>query len=281
MMYNAPMNSAPTQDPDDAPPKGSPRDILGVWTRATTTVAAVFMRPPLVLAGCDPVPPARGAIAAAARGFPIVGLIIGVIAGLAFLFARAVGLTLELAAIIAIALAAYAGGALGESGLARSADALAAGGSRADVLAAMRRRTHGTYGIIVLIAVFAIKVWALASLGGIAAAIAALIAAATLSRAAIPALLHTMSPARDHGLAADAGKPDRNETILALALGAAVTLLLLGPWTGLVALAVGAACAFKFYFLGNRFTGGVTGALLGAAQQGAEVGVLLAVVAMR
>jgi adenosylcobinamide-GDP ribazoletransferase len=259
---------------------GSP-DVLAAWARATTTVAAVFMRPPLTLAGADPAPPERGAIAAAARGFPIVGLIIGTGAGLAFLFARGLGLTMELAAVIAVAITAWGSGALGESGLARSADALAGGGNRADVLAAMRRRSHGTYGIIVLVAVIALKIWTLAALGGTAAAIAALVAGATFSRCVIPALLHTMSPARDHGLAADAGKPDRNETILALALGAAVTLLLLGPLTGLVALLIGAAGAFKFYYLGNRFTGGVTGALLGAAQQGAEVGVLLAVVAMR
>jgi adenosylcobinamide-GDP ribazoletransferase len=256
-------------------------DVLAAWIRATTTVAAVFMRPPLTLAGSNPVPPARGAIAAAARGFPVIGLIIGIGAGLAFLFARGIGLTIELAAVIAIAITAWSSGTLGESGLARSADALAGGGNRADVLAAMRRRSHGTYGIVVLVTVFALKVWSLAALGGTATAIAALVAAATFSRCVIPALLHTMSPARDHGLAADAGKPERNETILALALGAAVTLLLLDPLTGLVALLIGTAGAFKFYFLGNRFTGGVTGALLGAAQQGAEVGVLLAVVAMR
>jgi adenosylcobinamide-GDP ribazoletransferase len=275
------MSDESSHDPEGRPDPDASPDVLAAWTRATTTVAAVFMRPPLVLMGGDPAPPTRGAIAAATRGFPIVGLIIGAGAGLALLFARALGLTPELAAIIAVAVAAWGGGALGESGLARSADALAAGGGRAGVLAAMRRRSHGTYGIIVLVAVIALKIWALAALGGTAAAIAALVAAAAVSRCAIPALLRTMSPARDHGLAADAGRPERNETILALALGAAVTLLLLGPLTGFVALMVGAAGAYKFYFLGNRLTGGVTGALLGAAQQGAEVGVLLAVVAMR
>lgn len=278
------MSDSPNRDPEDpeALPgkKGSPQDIVAAWIRSTTTVAAVFMRPPLALAGARPAVPAPGALGAAARGFPVVGLIIGAGAGIVFLFARAFGLSMELAAIIAVALAVYANGGLGESGLARSADALAGGGSRADVLAAMRRRAHGTYGIIVLVLATAAKVWALASLAGTGAAIAALIAAAAASRAAIPVLLYTMSPARDRGLGAEAGKPDFNEMILALALGAAVTLLLLGPWTGLIALLVGAAGAFKFYYLGNRCAGGVTGALLGAAQQAAEIGVLLAVAAL-
>lgn len=268
-------------DDDNGPDAGdNPASVLRGWWRAATVVAAVWMRPPLVLAGPAPAEPARGEIGRAARGFPLVGFAIGAGAGLAFLFARALGLDMAVSAIIAVGLAAYAGGALGESGLARVADALVAGGGRDAVLAAMRQRAHGTYGILVLVLAFMIKVACLAALPGTAAAIAALIAAAVVSRAAIPLLLRTMSPARNQGLAADAGRPSFNETMLTLALGAAVVLLAMGPWVGIIALVVAAAGVFKFYFLADRFVGGVTGAVLGAAQQAAEIGVLLAAAAL-
>ncbi|MFT5538757.1 MAG: adenosylcobinamide-GDP ribazoletransferase [Alphaproteobacteria bacterium] len=258
----------------------NPAAILGGWWNATRTIAAVFARPPLEFAGCAPARPGSGEIARAARGFPVVGAVLGLTSALVLVLADGLGLPIVLSAILAVALSAYLGGTLGESGLARSADAIIGGGTKADVLAAMRRRSHGTYGTIVIVTAFALKVAALATLAGPGAAAAALIAALAASHAVMPILLHYMEPVREAGLAAEAGRPQFDEMVLAAALGAAVALLFLGPWTGLIALAVAAAGALKFAWLAKRCIGGVTGAVLGAAQQGAEIGILLAVAAL-
>jgi adenosylcobinamide-GDP ribazoletransferase len=258
----------------------NPGAILSGWWNATRTIAGVFARPPLEFAGCAPARPNSGEIARAARGFPIVGAVLGVASALVFVLADGLGLPMVLSAILAVALSAYLGGTLGESGLARSVDAIIGGGTKADILAAMRRRSHGTYGIIVIVTGFALKVAALATLAGPGAAAAALIAALAASHAAIPVLLHYINPVREAGLAAEAGRPQFDEMVLAVALGAAITLLFLGPWTGLIALGVGAAGALKFAWMAKRCVGGVTGAVLGAAQQGTEIGILLAVAAL-
>ncbi len=257
-----------------------PRDILAAWGRAAATVAARFMRPPLVLAGRDPERPVPGAIARAARGFPVVGLAIGLGGALAYGLAVWLGLPAALAAVIAVAVMVFMGGALCESGLARFADAWMAGGNRDEMLDALKSGQLGVYGTLTTVVAFALRVGALAWLLDSGTAMAALIAAACASRAAIPVVLHTLPQARDDGLAAEIGTPGANETVIAVAFGAAVALLFLGPWTGIVALLVGAAGAFKFWWLANRTLGGATGSVLGAAQQGAEIGILLTVVAL-
>jgi adenosylcobinamide-GDP ribazoletransferase len=117
----------------------------------------------------------------------------------------------------------------------------------------------------------------MADAGAVSAALAAAMAA---SWAAVPVLLHYLPPARRSGFAYQAGRPSREQALLALALGAAVALLFLGPVTGVIALGVGALGALKFAWFAKRNLGGTTGDVLGAAQQGAEIGILLAVVAL-
>lgn len=259
----------------------NPADIMSGWYEASRIVAARFMRPPLVVMGHTPGVLAPGEIARAARGFPVVGFAIGTCAALVFLIAGWLGLPSVLSAVLAVAVMVFADGALCESGLARFADAWIAGGDREDILAALRDGRLGAYGTIVLIVAFSLRVGAVAWIAHPLDAAAALIAAGTVSRAALPALLHYLPPARKDGLAAEAGQPAFDQMALALAFGAVIALLFLGPWIGIVALAVGAAGAFKFAWLADRAVAGATGSVLGAVQQGAEIGVLLAVVALR
>ena len=77
-----------------------------------------------------------------------------------------------------------------------------------------------------------------------------------------------------------AGRPDWNQMILTIMLGAAIALFFLKPVVGIVALAVGALGAFKFFWFAREKFGGITGDTLGAIQQGAELGMLLAIVAL-
>jgi adenosylcobinamide-GDP ribazoletransferase len=264
--------------------RSSPAAILSAWRVATRTVAGTFLRPPLALCGIATPAPEDGALARAARGFPVAGLGLGLAAALVLLIARVLDLPMAVAAALALALSAGATGGLFDAGLARFAQGIAAFAPKDDdnrdaALAAPRERKPGYFGVLMLIVAFAVKLGALAALSGSAAA-AALIAAEAAAWGAVPVVLHYLAPAGDRGLAARAGRPTREEASLAAAFGAAVALLFLGPWTGIIALAVGAAAVVKVAWLARRATGGVTGAALGAAQQGAVIGMLIAVAAL-
>jgi adenosylcobinamide-GDP ribazoletransferase len=106
------------------------------------------------------------------------------------------------------------------------------------------------------------------------------IGCAAASRAVLPALMRFMTPARADGLAFAAGRPEENQVVLAALLGAVLALLFLGPTAGLVAIVVGSAAAAVVAWIARKRLGGVTGDVLGAAQQATETAMMLAVVAM-
>lgn len=282
--------SSNDRDPGDEPGAASlnPRQILASWRESFAAVADVFLQPARRLlcrtgTGGEDGALARetedGALARAARGFPVAGAAVGLTAACIFVIARIFGLPVFVAGAFALAGIAFASGAMFESGLARFGEAAIAGTGKEDALDIMRRHTPGHYGIVIIILVIAMKLGALDEIGATARAAAALIAAGAVSWATIPVLLHVLPPATDRGLAARAGTPTFDQAAIAAGLAAAVALLVLGPWTGLIALAVAAAGAFKIFWFARRMTGGVTGAALGAAQQAAETGVLIAVAA--
>ena len=82
---------------------------------------------------------------------------------------------------------------------------------------------------------------------------------------------------RTKGLAAKAGQPTNEATLVTLALGGAIAFLLLGAsgWIVIVA-AFGAAVLMGLF--AKRQIGGQTGDVLGTVQQVAETAVLLSVV---
>ena len=106
-----------------------------------------------------------------------------------------------------------------------------------------------------------------------------MIAAHVLSRGLLPAVLVAMAPARKSGLAAKAGTPDDEGWGTALILAALLGFLFLGPAGGLMALLGAAAAVAGVAWLANRQIGGVTGDILGAQQQAAEIAVLIAAAA--
>ena len=110
-----------------------------------------------------------------------------------------------MAAVLAVGAGALATGALHEDGLADMADGFGGGSTRERKLAIMRDSRIGVYGVIVLVVVLAAKVGAIADLEGTGLVIAAMVAAAGVSRAAMPAVMLWLDPARAEGLAADAG----------------------------------------------------------------------------
>src|SRR5215467_4345771 len=87
----------------------------------------------------------KGSLARAAKFFPVVGLVIGVIAvGLDRLLALYMGR--EILALVLLTYLVLITGALHEDGMADAADAFGAGGSRGQILTIMRDSRIGTYG---------------------------------------------------------------------------------------------------------------------------------------
>ena len=204
--------------------------------------------------------------------FPVVGVVVGGATGAIF----AVALYFEMPPLIAALLALLAGavltGALHEDGLADTADGL--GGTEPTRRLQIMRDSHiGTYGVLALIFSVGLRTAALAEIAEIG--FAALIAAAMLSRGLLPAMMHVLDLASDKGLAATAGKPERNPVLLSAGLSGAGAILALGPAAGMGALIFGAVAIGGMAWLAKRLVGGYNGDTLGAAQQSAEIAVLL------
>jgi len=219
------------------------------------------------------------ALAGVARCFPVVGFGIGLLGGLAYMLAIALDLPPLLAAIIGVAATVAVTGALHEDGLADTVDGFGGGGDRDRKLAIMRDSRIGTYGVIALVLALGARVVALASFDDDADAIAALILCEATSRALVVAVMQRAPLARSDGLAASAGRPTQATMLWALGIGAIIALALAGL-DGAVASAVGAAVAWAIAWLAQRQIGGVTGDVLGAVQQGCEIAMLLALVAL-
>lgn len=244
--------------------ENQPRSWLG-----DTHLAAVFLtRLPLPDAGI-------GDLAVSMRAFPLVGLGLGLGAGLVAVLAESVLPPLP-AALLAVLALVLATGALHEDGLADLADGLGARGGREKRLEVMRDSRSGAFGVLALIFTVALRAAALSALPGGWAQVSALAAAASLSRALIPAAMQVMGPARPDGLGAGAGCPDATIAATAAGLGLLVCLIGLGLSGTLAALLAALALGGAVVWAARRALGGFTGDVLGAVQQAAEIGVLLA-----
>ena len=253
---------------------GWPRG-LGAWWTDLKIAAAFLTRLPIRLGDSS----GLFALAGAARCFPLVGLGVGLLGGMLYALAIALDLPPLLAAIIAIAATVAATGALHEDGLADTVDGFGGGGDRGRKLQIMRDSRIGTYGVIALVLALGARVVALASFDGTEDAVAALILCEAASRALIVTAMRHEPLARGDGLAAAAGRPSQAAMLWALGLGGFTALVLAGP-DGVVALVAGAAVAWAIARFARRQIGGVTGDVLGAVQQGSEIAMLLALVAL-
>jgi adenosylcobinamide-GDP ribazoletransferase len=259
-----------TQDTHD----GWPPDFAAWW--ADLKIAAAFLtRLPIRFGDTG----GMSALARAARCFPLVGLGIGLLGALVYAVAVALDLPPLLAALIAVAATVAVTGALHEDGLADTVDGFGGGGDRERKLQIMRDSRIGTYGVVALVLALGARVVALASFEDDADAIAALVLCQAASRALIVAVMRRAPLARSDGLAASAGRPTQATMLWALGLGGVIAVVLAGL-DGAVAAVVGAAVAWAVAWLAQRQIGGVTGDVLGAVQQGSEIAMLLALVAL-
>ena len=215
-----------------------------------------------------------------ARYFPLIGQLVGALAAAVFMGAAVVW-PRAVAAILAIAAALLATGALHEDGLADTTDGLFGGATPARRLEIMKDSRIGAYGVLALIVVFGLKAALLASLAP-ATAGWVLVAALGLGRAGA-VLAMRLTPYAPEGRptrwtpAKDAVRP--HELALALAF-AAWPLVWLPPHiaaAGVVGAALGTTVVIV---VARRRIGGHTGDVLGAVVSMAELGFLLGAAAV-
>lgn len=221
---------------------------------------------PVALDHCD------GRLARAAPWFPVIGVVVGGVAGGTLLVAAAL-LPMPLAAGFAIAAGVLVTGALHEDGLADCCDGLGGGRSREQALEIMRDSRIGAFAGIGLFLSLALRWAALSALAPAAGALA-LVVAHGISRGMLPAAPALTGYARAQGMAsALANGVSRREAAVAVLLSFAIALLA-GPACGIVAFAAAALAAAAMLAILVRRIGGYTGDGLGAMQQLAEIAVL-------
>ncbi|RDJ99422.1 adenosylcobinamide-GDP ribazoletransferase [Paraburkholderia lacunae] len=216
---------------------------------------------------------------AAARYFPLVGVLVGGLSALVYLaslrvFPAGVAVLLSMAASLVVT------GAFHEDGLADCVDAFGGAYTRDDVLRIMRDSRIGAFGAIALVIALALKWQALAAMPPMRAA-SLMIAAHAASRASAIGYLATLDYVRAEGKA----RPVAQRLSGSASICAAVSGL---PWLlwpswrdgpdwrfACVTLAVLAALHFAMgrYFV--RRIGGYTGDCLGFAQQIFELSIYL------
>jgi adenosylcobinamide-GDP ribazoletransferase len=214
-------------------------------------------------------------LADSAWAFPLVGAGIGGAAAFALLLAQLIGLSSWPAALLSVLAGVALTGALHEDGLADTADGFCGGRDREEKLAILRDSRQGTYGVLAIVLSVLLRAAALAGIGDAIHAGLALIAAHAASRAALPAAMMGLAPARLDGLGATAGTPRPGKAIAAVLIGAAIALTALGPVRGAVALCLTGVIVFAMAKLARRHIGGYTGDVLGAFQQVGEIVILL------
>jgi adenosylcobinamide-GDP ribazoletransferase len=229
--------------------------------------------------GRAPAEPPLLSLADTSWAFPVVGLVIGAIGGIAYVIASGLALPALAAALIAVATTALVTGALHEDGLADTADGFGGGASREAKLEIMRDSRIGGFGVLALIFSIGLRAVAIADIGTRWHVFFALIAAHALARGVLPAAMHRLDPARMDGLGAGAGRPDQNQTLIALAIALVIAVIAIGLRAGLSASVAAAIVALAIGALALRQIGGQTGDVLGAIEQGAETAALLAAAA--
>jgi adenosylcobinamide-GDP ribazoletransferase len=212
---------------------------------------------------------------------PLAGAAIGAIGAGSVMVGTVAHLPTLVIAVGAVCTLAATTGALHEDGLADVADGFGGGATREQKLTIMRDSRLGAYGALTLGLSTLLRVFAIASSldRSVWLAALAIVAASALSRAVGLIPLAALLPARGDGAGASAPTPSPSALRSALYIGGAVALL---PWLGGASLAQTAVAgiaalgaALGVSTLAQRQIGGYTGDVLGAAQQAAEIAMLV------
>ena len=202
--------------------------------------------------------------------FPLAGAIIGAAVG-----GVAAGMWHVVPPLVAGAVGVTVGllitGAFHEDGLGDIADAFGGGWTVERRLEILKDSRHGTYGVAAICASIVLRIVALGSLPGPWAMFTGAVAAHTMGRVAAVGMAGTMRLATHSGLGADYGRgTTRVRAAVSVVAGIALTAVFVGWWAaplaGATLLAVLATGT-----LARRKIGGISGDVLGATEQVAEI----------
>lgn len=210
---------------------------------------------------------------AAARHFPLVGLLVGAVGaiatwGAAQLWPPSVAVLIGMGATLLLT------GAFHEDGLADCVDGFGGGYQSEDVLRIMHDSRVGAFGVIAIVVALLLKWQLLLAIGtdsGIAVLVVVLIAAHGASRAMAITYLATHDYVRAEGKAKPVAQGLAGSGLMFALLCGVVPLAFLSPVFALVTIVALALlrAALGAYFV--RRLGGYTGDCLGLAQQCAEL----------
>ncbi|MDE2793142.1 MAG: adenosylcobinamide-GDP ribazoletransferase [Paracoccaceae bacterium] len=224
------------------------------------------------------IPDYRG-VAASAWIWPIVGGLIGCLAGIAGTMFSAFGFNSALGAVLVIGLLVLLTGALHEDGLADCVDGLAGGSSPESRLSIMQDSRIGVFGALALMLVLIGRWSAVAELySGSLTMI--LIAIGAASRLPMILAMAALPNARSDGLSASVGRPPGGTVLLSTAITLGICALTLGPLAGFSVFIAAIVAAIPICWLARVRVGGQTGDVLGASQQFAEFAALAVAVAL-
>ncbi|MEP5732255.1 MAG: adenosylcobinamide-GDP ribazoletransferase [Sulfitobacter sp.] len=238
---------------------------------------ALLTRLPLPGAAFPPNDTRPGAYAAWA--YPLVGLVVGVLATLAATLSLWLGLTPGIAALLVLLASALCTGAMHEDGLADCADGFWGGWTRERRLAIMKDSQIGTYGVLALGINFGLRWIALSAIIVLPGWALVVIGVAMASRGMMSVVMYALPNARENGLSRQTGRPPQGATYLAgglalvgcaIALPANAVLLMLAACLAALCVALVAKVKIK----------GQTGDVLGATQQIVETILLLTCLAV-
>jgi adenosylcobinamide-GDP ribazoletransferase len=221
--------------------------------------------------------PTRATAAAAIRWAPLVGAVLGAVAGAVLLGLLALGVPALVAGLLTVGFLALATRGMHLDGLADTADGLGCYGPPERALAVMRDGGAGPFAVVTLIVVLGAQAAAMAELAAHgAAALLAVALAAAAGRAAFAWVCRRGVPAaRPDGLGAMVAGSQPWWVAVAwwLALGGA-GFALAGP-RGVLAVALGVAGVVALSAHTARRFGGVSGDVLGAASELATTAALV------
>jgi adenosylcobinamide-GDP ribazoletransferase len=217
------------------------------------------------------------ALSRAAAWFPATGLVVGAV--MAATHALAGELTTSTAAtVLALGAAIVVTGGLHEDGLADSADALGARGTRERRLEILRDPRVGTYGALALILAVGFSIATLAPLDRDAFTRTVLVAHVLARWSTLPQAL-VLAPARADGCGRLV-RPGGCGTAAGTLTAVAVCLAVAGLGPGAAAFAIAAAVTAAGGRAAHRTLGGVTGDTLGAVNKLVELSTYATLAAM-
>ncbi|MBV9672489.1 MAG: adenosylcobinamide-GDP ribazoletransferase [Verrucomicrobia bacterium] len=209
--------------------------------------------------------------------FPIVGMFVGLWAGLIFVagsmfLPRAVSVVLSMISTVLLT------GALHEDGLADTADGLFAEGDRAKKLVIMRDSRIGVFGTLAICFSLILKFALLNALASPSALVSASIIAHCLGRTSTVALLNLLPYVREDVSKGSlfGNRVTRKEFLAASVLAITILFLLFG-FPSISCLLAALAITVLMSQLFMKELGGITGDCLGAANQVVELTCYLAI----